>query len=107
MERIHLTKQEKVVLRHAQNSEKPPRDISPTMYEYCLSTLQEKGLVRFKADYGEIVSVKITTKGRTYMEQNPRLKNPVDWKWIITTVIVSITAIATTFALFVACTRLM
>ncbi len=104
MERIHLTKAEKQVFRHIQgNGEKQPRNITPVMFHYCLSTLQEKGLVEFRANYDEVLAAGLTVKGTAYMEQNPQLKNPVDWKGIATLIMVSITAIATTLALFVAC----
>lgn len=84
MERIRLSREEKKVLRHVvKNGKKQPRGITPIMFHYCLSTLQEKGLVKFRANYDEILAAKITVKGAAYLEQNPGLKNPTDWKWII------------------------
>lgn len=107
MERIRLSREEKKVLRHVvKNGKKQPRDITPTMFHYCLSTLQEKGLVKFRSNYDEIEAAKITVKGAAYLEQNPGLKNPTDWKWIIQTVLIAATAVATMLALFIACGRM-
>lgn len=107
MERIRLSREEKKVLRHiVGNGEKQPRDTTPIMFHYCLSTLQEKGLVKFRSNYDEILSAKITVKGAAYLEQNPELKNPIDWKWIIQTVLIAATAVATMLALFIACGRM-
>lgn len=104
MERIYLTKVEKQVFLHVQkNGGELPRNITLVMFHYCLSTLQEKGLVEFKTNYNEVLAAELTVKGSAYKEQNPKLKNPVDWKGIITLIMTSITAIATTLALFVAC----
>lgn len=104
MEKIHLSKTEKVVFRHvAEKGGKQPRDVSPVMFQYCLSTLEEKGLVCFRANYDEVLSAELTVKGAAYAEQNPGLRNPVDWKWIVTATLSAITALATTIALFVAC----
>ena len=106
MERIHLTKEEKKVFLHVnEKGEKQPRDITIVMFHYCLSTLKEKGLVDFKANYDEVIKAGLTVKGAAYMEQNPKLRNPFDWMGVITLVMSVITAIATTLALFVACTR--
>lgn len=80
MERIKLTKTEKQVLRHVEEyGEKQPRDITPTMFQYCLSTLREKGMVEFKTNYDEVIKARLTIKGVAYIEQNPRLLNPIDW----------------------------
>lgn len=80
-----------------------PRNITTNQYHHALSTLQEKGLIIFKSNYDQIEDAKTTIKGRAYIDSNPKLKNPIDWKWIITTILMAITAIATTFALFIAC----
>ena len=104
MERIKLTRDEKTVLLHVEkNGGKQPRNITPVMFQYSLSTLREKGLVSFRSDYEKVISAGITLKGVAYMERNPKLKNPVDWKGIVTIASVVMTAIATTLALFVAC----
>lgn len=101
MERIKLTKEEKEVLLHIEKyGKKQPRNITLVMFHYCLSTLEEKGLVDFKANYDKVLEAGLTVKGAVYLEQNPKLKNPIDWKWIILTILTSITAISTLLALF-------
>ena len=85
MERIKLTKTEKQVLLHVKRyGEQQPKAVTPVMFHYCLSTLQEKGLVDFRANYDEILLARLTIKGSAYIEQNPKLKNPVNWRIIIT-----------------------
>lgn len=104
MERIKLTKEEKAVLLHVkQSGEKQPKGLSPAVFHYSLSSLQEKGLVKFIANYEEILAADITIKGAAYLEQNPKLSNPIDWIKIITLIMTIITALATTLALFIAC----
>ena len=108
MERISLSRTEKAVLRHVcANGGVQPMNITPNMFLYTLSTLQEKGLVQFRSDYDEVTGAKLTIKGRAYLEQNPKLTNPIDWKSIITIIATTTTAIATTIALFVACSRIL
>lgn len=104
MKKIFLTKEEKFVLKHVvKYGKKQPKTITPAMYHYCLSTLQEKKLIEFRSNYEEILSARLTIKGIAYIENNPKLYNPVDWKGVITLVMSIITAIATSVALFIAC----
>ncbi|MBP3353029.1 MAG: hypothetical protein J6L02_00040 [Bacteroidales bacterium] len=102
MERIKLSKEEKLVFLHvAKYENKQPRNITLVMFHYCLATLKEKGLVDFRANYEVILEAGLTVKGASYLEQNPKLKNPIDWKWIIPNLILAITAIATIIGLFI------
>ena len=104
MERIKLTKEEKQVFLHVEKyGEEQPKCISPVMFHYYLSTLQEKGMVVFVSNYDKIIKAHLTIKGVAYHEQNPLLKNPIDWKSIIILITTIVTSIATTLALFVAC----
>lgn len=104
MERIRLSKVEKQVFLHVkEHGEKQPQSITLVMFQYYLSTLREKGLIEFKTNYDEVVKAGLTIKGAAYMEQNPKLANPVGWKGIITLALAAMTAIATTAALFVVC----
>lgn len=99
MERIRLTRYEKQVLLHVrEHGEKQPRTISPLVFLHTLTTLQDKGLVKFRSDYNEVFSASLTVKGAVYLEVNPKLRNPVDWKWIILAVLSGITAISTALA---------
>lgn len=107
MERIKLTKSEKQVLLHVvKHGAEQPRNITPIIFHFTLSTLKEKGLIDFIASQSEVVDTKLTIKGKAYLEQNPKLYNPIDWKSTITLIMTIITAIATTLALFVACSVL-
>lgn len=107
MKRIYLTKEEKTVFLHIKDyGNAQPRNLSPVIFHYCLSTLKEKGLIDFSANYDEVRRASLTVKGAAYLEQNPKLINPVDWKGIIILILTSITAISTTLALFIACTKI-
>jgi hypothetical protein len=93
-----------MILRHiAKGERKAPGNITPNMYLYHLATLQEKGLVGFKENYDEVHRSRLTTKGSVYMESNPKLCNPVDWKGIITMTAMVVTALAASLALFISC----
>ena len=104
MKRIRLTKDEKYVLLHVRDhgEEQPPK-ISPVVFLYSLATLQEKGLVMFRDNYGEAIAANLPIKGEAYLEQNPKLRNPIDWLEIIKLVFLGLTAAASIVALFVAC----
>lgn len=68
--------------------------------------LQSMGLaICHEEEGGNVEIVRLTDAGKLYISQNPDLRNPVDWKWVITTTIAAIAAIASSIALFVACTR--
>lgn len=106
MERIRLTKEEKLTLVcvAVKGAEKPER-MTEAMHSYAMHLLSEKGLVKYKeSSSGEVWSATLTTKGKAYMEYNPRLKNPVPWKDILLITLSAVTAISTMLALFIACT---
>ena len=52
---------------------------------------------------GNVEIVRLTDYGKLYIESNPHLRNPIDWKWIITTTITAMAAIASFIAILVAC----
>ena len=107
MERIKLTKDEKSVFRHViKNGGKQPMELSPDVFIDSLSTLQEKGLVKCKFNYDEVLDAKLTVKGAVYLRRNPKLKNPIDWLTIIIAVSTAITAIAAVISIFVRCSFL-
>lgn len=54
---------------------------------------------------GGIEDVTLTTMGKEYIKGNPRLYNPVDWKWLVITALLAVTAIAAVAALFISCTK--
>jgi len=51
---------------------------------------------------GRLEDARLTAYGREYLALNPLLRNPIDWKWIITTAI----ALAAALAAFLACSRI-
>ena len=105
MERIRLTKEEKVTLLSVkEQGARQPRNLSPMIFQYSLSTLREKGLLRFRADNkDEAYFAELTLKGKAYIDSNPSLKNPIPWKDVALIVLSAITAVSTFIALFVSC----
>ena len=62
-------------------------------FAHAVRSLEQKGLVRgFWSEESGLVHAVLTGVGETYIYFNPRLKNPVDWKWIISLVVASIAA---------------
>lgn len=107
MERIRLTKDEKRVLRWvALKRSGRPEGMSNDGYFEAVIGLTEKKLLVSATNYDDVLDVDTTAKGRVYCSQNPHLYNPVDWKWLATFITALITAIATTLALFMACSKL-
>ena len=52
---------------------------------------------------GNVEAAQLTEKGKLYLSLNPSLHNPIDWKWLITTIIACIAAISALIALLIAC----
>ena len=101
MERIKLSKGEKWVLRALSNQ---GFDALSEFDSAAVRSLDNKGLVRGAyTEGGGMEAARLTTMGKEYLRDNPKLRNPVDWKWVITTIFLAITAIATVATLFVAC----
>ncbi len=103
MEKIHLSKIEKqVFLRISDKEAGCPRSISATSYCYAVAVLVEKGLIEAAFNGpDEVLDASLSVKGKAYLEQNPGLNNPVDWKWIVSTILLALTATATILALFI------
>lgn len=102
MERIHLTKDEKIVFRLISQGEECPNGFPFHTFSRCVRSLERKGLV--KGEYesgGGVIDVRLSPDGAIYLAENPSLSNPVDWKWITTTSIVAIGAIAAVLGLFI------
>ena len=88
MERIHLTKKEKAVLRHvAEKGGEGPWDLPMLQVKCALYRLEQKGLIYYILNFDEAVDARLTLKGRAYMELNPKLKNPINWMLIINIVL--------------------
>jgi len=104
MERIKLTKQEKEVLRLVNAVGKCPDTYPLHVFCECVGTLEQKGLVKVMwAEGHEFVDVRMTATGQTYMALNPELRNPVDWKWVVSSVIAVIGLVVSVAALLISC----
>jgi hypothetical protein len=107
MERVNLTKDEKRVLRLvAHGGDYSPALCPECTYIGCVRSLKRKGLV--KGAYfegGGVEATRLTDEGRMLLADNPKLTNPIDWRWVITTIIAVIGALAAIAALFVACSK--
>ncbi len=61
---------------------------SSSSFINAVDTLQEKEFVKGAFIEGHtLVAVRLLHKGRAYFEEYPSLRNPIDWKWIISTLI--------------------
>ncbi len=95
MERIKLTRQEKrILLGLHEHGGKIVMDYPPYEAARCVRSLQEKGLAKGAfVEGGTLEAAAITGDGESYVRHNPKLRNPIDWKW---TLPISLIAIAAT-----------
>ena len=101
MERIKLTKREKRVLRTISQQ---GFDALSGFDAIAIRSLEDNGLVKGAyLEGGGVDDAKLTNYGKEYIADNPRLRNPVDWKWIIPTVLAAVAATAGILALIIAC----
>lgn len=107
MERIKLSKTEKDVMGHLYRYGKASLDdFSRFGVEYALHLLERKGFVKVAwIEGGGFEDVRLTNVGMSYVRNNPKLSNPVDWSMVaaVTGIIAAVAAIA---ALFVGCSRM-
>lgn len=104
MELIKLTKREKDVLRLLHTIGGCPDTYPYDVFASCIESLEMKGLVKGAWREGHTLeSARILPKGETYLSLNPSLRNPIDWKWVLTTGVSVIGTIVAIIALFVAC----
>lgn len=83
MKRIRLTKEEKEAFRILYegkiNTATDLQRISSLSYEF--ETLEQLGFARCAWTEGHAIEdVAITSKGRRYVDHNPKLHNPIDWE---------------------------
>ena len=70
----------------------------------AVRSLDNKGLVRgVYTEGGGMEAASLTNYCKAYLADNPKLRNPIDWKWIVTIILLALTAIATVATFFVAC----
>ena len=103
MERIKLTKREKNVLRLLRdgNSEALSEFDAPSVENLARLSLVRRASVE-GADFGD---ARLTNMGKEYFNDNPRLRNPINWDRVIQAAIAVGTLIAAIAALF-ACAKL-
>ena len=107
MKRIRLNSDEKKALRRIALGKGWTPDCMPAdNYTDAVISLTEKKLTDSIVNYDTVEDVKLTVKGRAYLNNNPHLYNPIDWKWVVLALFTAMTAIATTVALFIACGRI-
>ncbi len=106
-ERIKLSKTEKRVLKRLYDyGGKAIEDFYPRDVDRCVRSLQKHHLAKGAfVEGGLLEDARITEEGKAYIRNNPKLRNPTDWKFIITTGIALMAAVAAMLALFVACNR--
>lgn len=105
MKKIHLTKDEKQLLRRIQARKKVhPDNMAFSTYVYTMIQLNEKDLIKIPSS--GLSDSTLTERGHLYMKFNPYLRNPFPWK-VIFDISTIIAAIAATAALFVGCVRLL
>ena len=101
MDKKQLSKKQKRVLRLLRDNR---FDLLTEMDYPALNELRESGLARVAyIEDGIPEAAQLTTYGKNYLAENPKLRNPVDWKWVGTTFIAAIAALAAVAALFLAC----
>lgn len=107
MERIKLSKNEKKVLRLINTGSDCPSGFSIAIYSSCVRSLERHGLAKGAyIEGGDCEAARLTPDGRCYLAENPKLRNPIDWKWIIATIIAIVGVITTIIIGFVACNKL-
>ena len=104
MERIVLNRNEKKVLRMVESgiTECPPEFPRHT-FHLCVHSLERKGLVKGAyVEGGNVECCRMTSYGKTYIADNPKLYNPISWEKIAA--IAAILSVLISFvALFTAC----
>lgn len=108
MERIKLAKEEKEALRILHegkiNMTTDPQRIGSLSYGF--EALERLGLARCAWSEGHVIEdVAITSKGRRYVDYNPKLHNPIDWEKVAAIAAI-ISVIVAVIALFIACSAI-
>lgn len=84
-----------------------PEGMDTALFSCVVSELERKGLVHAAWTEGhEVEAARLTDYGKSYIQANPRLHNPIDWKWIITTIIAAVAAVGTIAVIFISCAKL-
>ncbi len=108
MERIKLSKAEKKVLGLISKHGVQSLDTIPrSQVRRALRSLEEKHLIRAAwIEGGDYETVRLTRNGKDYLIENPKLRNPIEWKWWIGTAIGVTTLTVAIIALCIAYSKL-
>lgn len=102
MDRIKLTKDEKILIRALKEGETDTPLLTDGAKYLAARSLERKGLVDVIFCYGKVENIKLSYECKAYLETNPLLRNPIDWR-LIEIIFMGVTAIASFLALFVSC----
>lgn len=107
MQKVRLTRNEKRTLRLLAAGLWCPDSMPFHQFAAGCIGLKRKGFAQCTRVSGhELADAQITTEGETYLAINPTLRNPIEWKWIITTIITFGAFIVSVVALLTACRAL-
>lgn len=106
--KIKLSKNAKFVLRLLNNRQYTcPKSTPFATFNDGAHELESHHLaICFEEEGGNVEIARLTDAGKLYISHNPDLRNPVDWKWIITTILSVISIIVTLITLLIACKAL-
>lgn len=107
MDRVKLSRDAKAVFRLLHSKIYTcPKSIPQQRFNLGALELHRKGLAHIhQEDGGDVLIARLSEEGKTYILSNPNLLNPIDWKWVIPTILTAITAITTLLLLFIACSK--
>lgn len=100
MERISLSSNAKAVMfaLRAHNTRSCPETMQQHAFNMGALELKLMGLaVIHEEEGGNVESIRLTDYGKCYLEDNPRLRNPINWRLVMATII------ALSFVVVVAC----
>lgn len=107
MERIRLTKEEKVLFRRFSRKDiSIPEGMSEGAFNYAATGLEDKELIYTEWKLTTLSHAGLTPKGSAYLSLNPGLRNPFPWDIIMKAATI-IAAVAATAALFISYCRLL
>lgn len=105
MERIYLTRGERRVLRWLRENRGALPSLAPASFCRAVRALEREHLVRaWWADDDDdgFIEGELTGEGRDYLEDNPRLLNPVNWS-AVAAWIAAVASLGTLLVALLAC----
>ena len=107
MKRIHLTKDEKTLIRQfSRNNADCPQGMSQATFVNTTIQLQKRGLIYAEIGLMKVKTAHLTDEGKSYFVGNPQLRNPFPWDIFFKIITVS-TFVVSFAALLVGCARLL